>query len=58
MARLDARSTVEMIPDRSLRNPRDMNQMAAAIVESATCDEPRPGPDESKNPAAVAVGRP
>lgn len=44
------------MPDRS-RKPRDLNQMAAAIVESATSDEPEPDPDEGKNPAAVALGR-
>ncbi len=44
------------MPDRS-RKPRDLNAMAAAIVESATSDEPRPDPDECKNPAAVALGR-
>jgi hypothetical protein len=44
------------MPDRS-RKPRDLNQMAAAIVESATSDEPSRDPDEGKNPAAVALGR-
>lgn len=44
------------MPDRS-RKPRDLNEMAAAIVESATSEEPRPDPDEGKNPAAVALGR-
>lgn len=44
------------MPDRS-RKPRDLNQMAAAIVASATSDEPRSDPDEGKNPAAVALGR-
>lgn len=44
------------MPDRS-RKPRDLNQMAAAIVESATSDEPEPDPDEGKNPAAVVLGR-
>ncbi len=44
------------MPDRS-RKPRDLNAMAAAIVESATSDEPPPDPDEGKNPAAVALGR-
>lgn len=47
---------MESMPDRS-RKPRDLNQMAAAIVESATSDEPEPDPDEGKNPAAVALGR-
>jgi len=44
------------MPDRS-RKPRDLNAMAAAIVESATSDEPRADPAEGKNPAAVALGR-
>lgn len=45
-----------MMPKRSSK-PRDLNQMASAIVEAATSDEPRPAPDEGKNPAAVALGR-
>ena len=44
------------MPDRS-RKPRDLNQMAKAIVDSAISDEPPPDPDEGKNPAAVALGR-
>jgi len=44
------------MPDRS-RKPRDLNEMAAAIVERATSDEPAPDPDAGKNPAAVALGR-
>lgn len=44
------------MPDRS-RKPRDLNQMAAAIVKRATSDEPQPDPDEGKNPSAVALGR-
>lgn len=31
--------------------------MAATIVENATSEEPKPDPDEGKNPAAVALGR-
>jgi hypothetical protein len=45
------------MPDRS-RKPRDLNEMAAAIVDRATSDEPAPDPDEGKNPSAVALGRP
>lgn len=44
------------MPDRS-RKPRDLNEMAAAIVDRATSDKPAPDPDEGKNPAAVALGR-
>jgi hypothetical protein len=46
--------------ERSSRNkrPRDLNQLAASIVEEATSDEP---PKESsapeKNPHAAALGR-
>lgn len=38
------------------REPRDLNRMAASIVENATTDAPAE-PVESKNPAAVALGR-
>lgn len=44
------------MPKRSSK-PRDLNEMAATIVERATSDEPPPDPDEGKNPAAVALGR-
>jgi hypothetical protein len=46
------------MPDRSRkRKPTDLNKLAAAIVDEATGDEPKPDPDEGKNPAAVALGR-
>ena len=39
------------------RNPRDVNVLAASIVEQST-GEPIPPPDEpQKNPHAVALGR-
>jgi hypothetical protein len=38
------------------KKPADLNRLAAAIVGDAT-DEDRPGPEEGKNPAAVALGR-
>ncbi len=44
------------MPKRSSK-PRDLNSMAAAIVDQATSDEPVPDPGEGKNPAAVALGR-
>lgn len=37
--------------------PRDVAQMARAIVEESTSEEPTPDPDAGKNPAAVALGR-
>lgn len=44
------------MPKRS-SNPRDLNKLAASIVEQATSDEPLPDPDEGKDPNAVALGR-
>ena len=47
------------MPDRSRRRPRDVNSLAASIVNDAT-DEvrpPSPDPDEGKDPAAVSLGR-
>lgn len=44
------------MPKRSSK-PRDLNRLAASIVEEATSEEPRPDPDEGKDPAAVALGR-
>lgn len=37
--------------------PRDLNSLAAAIVNQSVSDEPVPDPDEAKNPHAVALGR-
>ena len=44
------------MPRRS-SNPCDLNKLAASIVEQATSEEPRPDPDEGKDPNAVALGR-
>lgn len=46
------------MPKRS-SNPRDLNQLAARLVQRATSDEPEPEADpyEGKNPAAVELGR-
>ena len=45
------------MPDRSRKRPRDVNELAASIVDEATSDEAGPDPDEGKNPAAVELGR-
>ncbi len=48
------------MPKRSSKMPRDLNQLAAAIVEAATSDEPGvdlPITPDGKNAAAVALGR-
>jgi hypothetical protein len=44
------------MPDRSRKRPRDLNALAAEIVDEATSDEPR-DPYEGKDPAAVELGR-
>jgi hypothetical protein len=44
------------MPKRS-STPRDLNKLAASIVESATSDEPEQDPYEGKDPAAVELGR-
>lgn len=49
------------MPDRtSKRTPRDLNQIAASIVDKATKDSVQESDQEQgsgKNPAAVALGR-
>jgi len=50
------------MPKRSSKKkrPRDINQLAKAIVDDATGEggeEDAPEQDEGKNPAAVALGR-
>jgi len=48
----------EFMPDRSRRRPRDVNSLAASIVNDATNETgPPSGPDEGKDPAAVSLGR-
>ena len=37
------------------KRPRDLNQLAKAIVDQATGNAPEPEPD-TRNPAAVALG--
>lgn len=45
------------MPDRSRKRPRDVNELAAQLVDEATSGEPRPDPHNGKDPAAVALGR-
>lgn len=47
------------MPERSNKNrPRDVNQLAKAIVDEAVDEEPEAVPDEAeKNQAAVELGR-
>lgn len=45
------------MPDRSRKRPRELNELAASIVDDAT-GEHKPEPeDDGKDPAAVALGR-
>jgi hypothetical protein len=43
------------MPKRS--RSRDVNKLAASIVDEATGEAPKLDPDEGKDPAAVALGR-
>jgi hypothetical protein len=44
------------MPKRSSK-PRDLAQLAKAIVDESTSEERAPDPDVGKNPAAVELGR-
>lgn len=39
------------------RSSKDVNQLAASILEAATGEPPEVTPKGTKNPAAVALGR-
>jgi len=45
------------MPDRSRKRPRDLNSLAASIVNDATSEDKPADPDEGKDPAAVSLGR-
>lgn len=45
------------MPDRSRKRPRDLNALAASIVNDATAEEKPEPADDGKDPAAVALGR-
>lgn len=44
------------MPERTRKRPRDLNRLAASIVQAATEGEPELTED-GKNPAAVSLGR-
>ncbi|CAN5601061.1 hypothetical protein BH24ACT15_BH24ACT15_34510 [soil metagenome] len=44
------------MPDRSRKRPRDLNALAASIVNDATTED-RPEPVDTRDPAAVELGR-
>jgi len=44
------------MPKRSGKK-QDLNERAYSIVRQLTGEEPKPDPNEGKNPAAVALGR-
>lgn len=45
------------MPDRSRKRPTDLNSLAASIVHDATDDEPGTPVEDTRDPAAVALGR-
>jgi hypothetical protein len=53
---VDPRRRMKAMPKRSGK-PRDANQMAKAIVDQATSEDPDADRYEGKNPAAVELGR-
>jgi hypothetical protein len=52
-----ASATIQAMPKRSSKRPRDVNELASSIVDEATGQAPKLDPDEGKDPAAVALGR-
>ncbi len=44
------------MPERSRKRPVDLNSLAASIVADAT-DEDKAEPEDTRDPAAVALGR-
>ena len=51
--------TSGLMPERSRKRSRDINELAVQIVSEATGDAPEAteAPDDGKDPAAVALGR-
>jgi hypothetical protein len=56
--------TLKVMPDRSRKRPRDINELASQIVDEATSDDVEAEPqletvpaEDGKDPAAVALGR-
>lgn len=51
------RGTLQIMPDRSRKRPRDPNQLGKLIVDTATGEAEEIPEDAGKDPAAVALGR-
>ncbi len=49
--------TWDMVKPARPRRPRDLNQLAAAIMDAATNEAAPESVDDGKDPAAVALGR-
>jgi len=45
------------MPDRSRKRSRDLNELAASIVNDATDEDKTQPADDGKDPAAVSLGR-
>jgi hypothetical protein len=45
------------MPDRSRKRPRDPNQLAKLVVDLATGEADETPPEDTRDPAAVALGR-
>lgn len=45
------------MPDRSRKRPRDPNQLGKLIVDLATGEADETPPEDTRNPAAVELGR-
>ncbi len=45
------------MPDRSRKRPTDLNSLAASIVADATDEDKPDPPEDTRDPAAVALGR-
>jgi hypothetical protein len=56
LTRLQLSAMMRPMPRRSSK-PRDINKLAASIVDDATSDTQKTAPDEGKDPNAVALGR-
>jgi len=45
------------MPDRSRKRPTDLNTLAASIVADSTDEDKPEAPEDTRDPAAVALGR-
>lgn len=45
------------MPDRSRKRPTDLNGLAASIVADSTDEDKPEAPEDTRDPAAVALGR-